>query len=164
MMKMNMVTQTVTMKRSHWARATGPSLIMVDWGPLRLNTWCSLLQPGSTTRARAAASAAPTREMGRKAERVRIMCNSGGISGVRDAKCIGAGFGIFKAFQSQNRDRNSLSSVLLISLHHALGGGLSVFAPLHRPGPCALVPDHEKIPRFLVGRRRTRPDRLRQEG
>src|SRR6187402_1403920 len=109
------------MKRSHWARATGPSLIMVDWGPLRLNTWCSLLQPGSTTRARAAASAAPTREMGRKAERVRVMCNSGSISGVRCAKCIGGGFGIFKAFQSQNHVVNSPGAALLISLHHALG-------------------------------------------
>src|SRR5688572_6680800 len=109
------------MKRSHWARATGPSVTMVDWGPLRLNTCCSLPQPGSTARARTAASAVPTREMGRKAERVRVMCNSGGISGVRGAKCIGGGFGIFRAFQYQNRARNSPDPALLISLHHALG-------------------------------------------
>src|SRR6187402_2368882 len=109
------------MKRSHWARATGPSLTMVDWGPLRLKTWCSLLQPGSTTRARAATNAAPTREMGRTGELVRVMCNSGSISGVRCAKCIGGGFWIFRAFQSQNRAGNSPGPALLISLHHALG-------------------------------------------
>ncbi|MES1168982.1 MAG: hypothetical protein ABUL61_07400, partial [Oleiharenicola lentus] len=61
------------------------------------------------------------REMGRKAERVRIMCNSSGISGVRFAKSIWAGFGIYRAFQSQNRVGFSPDAALLICLHHTLG-------------------------------------------
>jgi azurin len=49
------------------------------------------------------------------------MCNSSGISGVRFAKSIGAAFGIYKAFQSQNRVGFCPDAALLICLHHALG-------------------------------------------
>jgi len=62
-MKMKVVTQTVTMNTSSWARATGPSTWIVDCGPLRLKTWAgSNLQPARRARNEVASSHAPMRE------------------------------------------------------------------------------------------------------
>src|SRR5882672_7205996 len=85
---MKVHTQTVIMKRSCCRGATGPSTCTVDCGPLRLNTSASL-QPDKKSRLSPADRAVAKRETSPGTERVRIMCNNGGISGVRCCNNIG---------------------------------------------------------------------------
>src|SRR3954465_3783015 len=85
-MKMKVQTHTVVMNKSHCARATGPPVTIVDWGPLRLKTSASL-QPDKKTRPSPAKNAVAKRETLRWSKRMRVMCNSGGISRVR---CVNA--------------------------------------------------------------------------
>src|ERR1700694_4729258 len=91
------------MSRSHCRWATGPAVTIVDCGPLRLKTWCSLLQPDNRVRPSPANKPVAKRETLRWAERELVMCNSGGISVVRCAKGIGPDFAKCPPFQTQKR-------------------------------------------------------------